>query len=329
MYSTGSKLVTNRRCTYRLAKRVLHKNLYKHWKRSRADLEKHIRAFLRKKDRTYLLRLVRKQAFALTVATTLLISTQSNAEVPVEIYHVTGGSGGFAINGLSPGDKSGFSVSGGGDVNGDLIPDIVVGAYFADPGDPERREAGESYVVFGKEDGTAVNASSIAAGTGGFIINGDTTKDYSGRSVSIVGDMNGDGFDEIIIGAHLADPGGNGGAGEVYVIFGKNSTLAVELSSIAAGNGGFVINGINYWDYSGKSVSSAGDVNGDGKGDLIIGAPGVDQGTENSVGESYVIFGKSTTTPVNLSDIVAGTGDGFVILGIDEFDNSGRAWIQK
>jgi hypothetical protein len=95
-------------------------------------------------------------------------------------------------------------------------------------------------VIFGKINSTAINLSSISAGTGGFAINGENNEDQSGASVSSAGDVNGDGLDDLIIGAFLANIGNRANAGKSYVVFGKTNTATINLSSIAAGTGGFV-----------------------------------------------------------------------------------------
>src|SRR5439155_500287 len=117
--------------------------------------------------------------------------------------------------------------------------------------------------------------------------------DFSGSSVASAGDVNGDGFADLILGAGGADPGGKSHAGSSYVVFGKASGFApkLEVSSLDGSNG-FRIDGVSDHDYSGSSVASAGDVNGDSFADVIIGAFQADPGGQSNAGSSYVVFGR-------------------------------------
>ena len=208
------------------------------------------------------------------------------------------GSNGFAINGIAAGDLSGFSVSSAGDVNGDGIDDLIIGAIWADPNGLSY--AGQSYVVFGSNSGfgDSLNLWDLN-GSNGFAINGIGANDQSGLSVSSAGDVNGDGFDDLIIGANSAEPNGISYAGQSYVVFGSNSGFSDSLNlGDLNGSNGFAINGIGANDRSGSSVSSAGDVNGDGFDDLIIGAAFADGNGIINAGQSYVVFGHGTT-PTN------------------------------
>jgi hypothetical protein len=240
----------------------------------------------------------------------------------VELSEVQAGRGGFVIRGRAVEDFSGSIVSDAGDVNGDGFADVLVGAPRASPSG--RSYAGESYVVFGKAGGEAVDLAAVRVDQSWFAIRGSAERDGLGQNISGAGDVNGDGFADVLIGVPRADPGGRGNAGESYVVFGRPGSETVELAEIEAGRGGFAIRGSVRRDYSGSSVSGAGDVNGDGLADVLVGAPVADPGGRGDAGRSYVVFGKRGGEAVELSDLQAGRG-GLVIRGIEESDLSGRS----
>ena len=133
-----------------------------------------------------------------------------------------------------------------------------------------------------------LNLSGLDGGNG-FVINGVSAGDESGTAVASAGDFNNDGFGDVIIGAPLADPNGDD-SGASYVIYGKEEAWASSLDlSGLDGDNGVVINGVGAGDQSGLSVSFAGDINFDGKGDLVLGAPLADPNGAGS-GASYVVF---------------------------------------
>jgi hypothetical protein len=222
---------------------------------------------------------------------------------PVSLTALGVGSG-FAATGAAAGDFTGDAVSRAGDVNGDGVPDVLIGAYRSTGA--AGANVGSAYVLFGTPAAEQVSLGSL--GSAGFAISGISSGDFAASSVSDAGDVNGDGLDDLLIGAPSRTFAGLAGAGVAYVIFGKRDTVSVSLAAIEAGGGGFAISGSEAMDSAGFSLVGAGDVNGDGFADLALGAPGA------SAAESaaYVIFGKADGAAISLSAVDAGSG-GFVI----------------
>ena len=214
-------------------------------------------------------------------------------------------------------DHCGYSVA-SGDVNGDGFDDVIIGAQFADPpGKPWDWNAGETYVIFGSSNPPQI--IDLNYQTADITICGDDADDYSGWAVAS-GDINGDEYDDIIIGAIHADPGGRSNAGETYVIFGFSPPIPVIIDlSLSSAN--ITVCGAAAEDSSGRAVST-GDVNADGYDDIIIGALYADPGERTIAGETYVIFGSSSPSPY--IDLSTQSAD-ITICGADVGDNSGYA----
>ena len=195
------------------------------------------------------------------------------------------GQNGFGIMGEAPGDASGASVSGLEDINRDGHLDFLIGASGASPGG--RKNAGRSYVVFG---GPEIGKSGLLTlsslnGANGFKLNGNTAGSVSGATVTRAGDINQDGYPDLLIGAWFFA----GNMGQTYVVFGGSKVGNNGIIELAGLNGtdGFYIQGEAAGDVSGYALSKAGDINQDGIADFLIGA--YQKG--GNTGRTYVVYG--------------------------------------
>ncbi|MBB71468.1 MAG: hypothetical protein CMF50_03620, partial [Legionellales bacterium] len=200
----------------------------------------------------------------------------------------------LTIQGVNQDGNLGRLITSAGDVNNDGFDDIIIGA-------PELSSGGtisQAYVVFGSATGLLGSTLDVSTlnGTNGFSITGIDPNDRLGRAID-GGDINGDGFSDIIIGASLANPNGND-SGQAYVIFGKASGFAADIDPSALnGTDGFRLNGIATGENAGQSVAVVGDVNADGYNDFVVTAR---DGGPGGNGEAYLIFGSADPFPADI-----------------------------
>jgi len=234
----------------------------------------------------------------------------------------------WTVEGNQANAHFGWSVATAGDVNGDGFSDVIIGAIDFDGG---QTNEGKSFVYYGSSSGLSLIANWTAES--------DQASSHFGYSVSSAGDVNGDGYGDVIVGAKDYN-GGQSLEGRAYLYLGSSNGLSLTPNWTAEPNIG---------SYFGQSVSTAGDVNGDGYSDVIVGAPWLDNG-QTDEGRAYVYLGSDSGLSLTPNWTVEGNqanahfgwsvatagdvnGDGFsdVIIGAIDFDNGqsdeGRAYL--
>jgi hypothetical protein len=205
----------------------------------------------------------------------------------------------------------GSTVSGAGDFNGDGVDDYVIGSFTAPFNN--RADCGVLYMVFGRNGSEPpTDLTGGLAPDQGFMIGGDGDDAQAGASMAGVGDLNGDGYDDFAVGASTSSPPGIQSAGIVYILLGHNASHPYGTIDLALGSApGRVtrVLGANEMGFLGSSVAAAGDVNGDGRADIIIGAPNDNAGA----GGVYVLFGRSNWEDVYLTSLAPSDTRGFAL----------------
>ncbi len=201
---------------------------------------------------------------------------------------------------LELGDLFGYSVDNMGDLNGDGVTDLAVGAFYDDDGGTNR---GAVYILFLDADGTVDDA--FPAATPGYQKISDTEGEFTatlddsdnfGSGVARIDDLNGDGVDDLVVGAQTDDDGGDG-RGAIYILYmDADGTVDDSYPSATPGyqkisdtEGGFTGTLVNH-DNFGSSVAVIGDLDSNGNDDIVVGAYKVDDGGKDSSGGIFTIF---------------------------------------
>ncbi len=242
----------------------------------------------------------------------LLLATDGSVKARQKIGS---GSGGFT-GPLDAADQFGAGVAGMGDMDGDGVPDLIVGAPEDDDGSPS---VGAIWVLFLNNDGSVKFHQKISSDVGAFTAELHLG-DRFGASLAAVGDLDGDGISELAASAPFDDDGANA-AGAVWVVFFDHAGRVKGQKKISALHGGFT-GVLGAGDHFGGGVGGAGDLDGDGVRDLLVGAPGDDTAGADA-GALWVVFLNADGTAKGQQKVASGVGGLADLLGAgDRFGSS-------
>ncbi|MDJ0497436.1 MAG: DUF5011 domain-containing protein, partial [Acidimicrobiia bacterium] len=260
------------------------------------------------------------------------LPTTASAGAVVAEQVISGTLGGLAP-GLGVSDHFGRAIAPIGDLDGDGVNDVAVGAPNDDDGSSDR---GAVYILFMNGDGTVKSQQKISDVDGGFTAVLDNADEF-GISLTGLGDLDGDGINDIAVGAHQDDDGLNGNGGAVYVLFLNANGTVKSYQKISETEGGLgVLFDAN--DRFGGGVANIGDLDGNGLNDIVVGAKDDDDGVANA-GAVYVVFlnsdgtvkgqQKISQTVGGLAGSPLGGSDGFGIgvAGLGDVDGDGNGDI--